>query len=134
LTNPFGSPGIGIIRIDILFGVNHSLVDALQAVRLLADTFDEVDLYVPPLQQSCGLPFAWAGPVCTFRFRMKFVFGHNVTVGLYTSGLPCPAVTLCRDAEPPLAGMAPCYCSFAVLAFFGTKDGGQGYGNSKSSA
>jgi hypothetical protein len=31
---------------------------------------------------------------------MKFVFGHNVTVGFYTSGLPCPAVTVRCDSEP----------------------------------
>jgi hypothetical protein len=78
----------------------HSLVDALQAVRLLADTFDEVDLYVPSLQQSRGLPFAWiAGTVRTFRFRVKFVFGHNVTVGFYTSSLPCLAVTVRSDSK-----------------------------------
>jgi len=81
--NPFGSPGIGVIRIDVVLGVNHSLVNSLQAVRFLADTFNEIDLYMPPLQQSRGLLFAGiARCVGAFRLGMKLVLGHNVTVGL----------------------------------------------------
>jgi hypothetical protein len=60
---------------------------------------------------------------------MTFVFGHNVTVGFYTSGLPRPAVTVRCDSEPlfrmlvdpflfepfPRVGIVRCY----EVKFFG---------------
>jgi len=69
--------------------VLQSLVDGFQAVRFLANAFDQVNLDVSPLQQSCRLFLArLAERICTFRFRMKFVFGHNVSEGFHTRGQP----------------------------------------------
>src|SRR5882762_4125111 len=81
--------------------MNHALVDTRQTVRFLADAFNLVDLDVPPLEQPSGLPVAGhTERVSTFCLWVKFVFGHNVTVGFYTSSLPCSAVTVRCDSEP----------------------------------
>jgi hypothetical protein len=52
--------------------VLQSLVDVLQAVRFLTDTLDQVNLDVPPLQQSCRLLLArLAERICTFSGDKK---------------------------------------------------------------
>jgi len=97
---PFAPSGISVFGIDILVGVNHSFVDIFQNVRFLANTFDQVNLDVSPLQQSDCLPLARIPKgVSAFCLWVKFVLGHNVAICFDPSGLSRPAVTVRCDAE-----------------------------------
>ena len=99
--DPFAPPGISVFGIDTLVGVNHSFVDIFQTVRFLANTFDQVNLDVSPLQQSDRLPLARIPKgVGAFSLWVKFVLGHNVAICFDPSGLSRPAVTVRCDPEP----------------------------------
>jgi hypothetical protein len=92
--------GISVFGIDILVGLNHSFIDILQTVRFLANTFDQVNLDVSPLQQSDCLPLArLPRGVSTFCFWVKFVLGHHVAICFDPSVLSGPAVTVRCDLE-----------------------------------
>lgn len=96
--------------------MNHSVVDVLQAVGLLADALDLIDLDVPPLQEPDGLPLL--GYLFRFYFfsfwalDYKFNFFHlptadNVPTRSYTQ--PASRVLVQRlnfIVCPPLVIMA----------------------------
>jgi len=80
--------------------VDCALVNLFQTVRFLADVFDQLNLYVSPLQQSRGLPAAGASDsIGTFSFRVKFVLGHYIAKRFQASRVSRPTVTLRRDSK-----------------------------------
>jgi len=89
LGDPFAPFRVSVLRIDVVLGVFQPLVNAFQAVRFLTDAFDQVNLDVPPLQQSDGLAVTNV-PKCigALRLWMEFVFGYDITIRLHSRRLP----------------------------------------------
>jgi hypothetical protein len=72
----------------------------LNAIRFLSDAFYFINRYVPPLQQTNRLPFAWVPKrVSTFRLRVKFVLDNNVSICFDPGSVSGATVTLGCDAE-----------------------------------
>lgn len=95
---PFIAPRVWIFGINLIDGMHHARLNILKAVRFFSDISNLVDADVTALQKPNGLSIAGiSDAIRAFRFRMEFIFGQDLSVGLDAGAFTASVVIIGRD-------------------------------------